>query len=656
MSNSSSARATSAEQPSRRTNSLGFAKIDCHTCSELGDICDRKRPRCGSCSANRRKCGGFAMNLMWKDPIVSRKTSKVTQPRRQPGTCNGHSFKFVRGRLSRKRQPKLSKRDPKQFDERLKSSEFYSTWQLDEVDQVDEIGEVISPSVDSHTLRNGNNELEMFVGSPITLDNLLPSTPSSGSPPASASITQLTGCELGLSIPPIVDFLFNIEMSDCNTPIQPISHAITQGTCEGDGGDDEQETLVFEDSFPLQVTYQNLAHKYHSVLDLYNEKFCVVPLSHDCRNNPFRIRMDFTESFTFLLHAVLAISSHHLAKTNNCSNLDEEMQKHWCTAIRLFSTALGHCNFQPLLDTLLILINIESTQSAYGMSDMHLRGAHRLLRESSAAEECKKSPRLRAQMAMLIWWDVTASLISRREPRLPLPYLETLAQYDDGDGDGWSFFTLTGCPVHLVQAMWRLAGLAHIYERTVNMEWTIFNRLPVDSIMEEVRNFVNYDDFSFHDVGNTSLADVNARRNRFHCIEAWRHAILLYVARVFTPKQDASSIDRIDYYARVIIDSVRCIPPTDAIQKQLLLPIFLAASEVGDDFNRSFVRDYCQHWSNAIHFHQFQTVTALLEEVWMDWDPDTRDTYWWGIKTKQGTGDSANLHEGGWMVQELLLG
>lgn len=71
------------------------------------------------------------------------------------------------------------------------------------------------------------------------------------------------------------------------------------------------------------------------------------------------MRLDFTESFTFLLHAVLAISSHHLAKTNNCSGLMDEMQKHWCAAIRLFSTALSHCNFSPLLDTLLILINIE---------------------------------------------------------------------------------------------------------------------------------------------------------------------------------------------------------------------------------------------------------------------------------------------------------
>lgn len=205
--------------------------------------------------------------------------------------------------------------------------------------------------------------------------------------------------------------------------------------------------------------------------------------------------------------------------------------------------------------------------------------------------------------------------------------------------------------------MWRLSKLANIYEKTMGMEWTIFDRSPVDSIADEVRNYVNCEDFSLRSPAELSC-DVNARRNRFHCIEAWRHAILLYIARVFTPKQDPSSIECIDHYARVITDSVRCIPPTDAVQKQLLLPVFLAACELGDDFNRSFVRQYCRHWSNTIHFNQFETVTALLEEVWSGWDECTRETYWWGIKTQSESvaGSSDNAHQGNWMVRELLLG
>jgi hypothetical protein len=97
----------------RRTNSLGVAKVDCHTCSALKQHCDRQRPRCRMCISNGRKCGGFMMDLTWKNPSTSRKatasprdgcerTSKCNEP---PPQDRPH-FKFVRGRPTRKRRPK----------------------------------------------------------------------------------------------------------------------------------------------------------------------------------------------------------------------------------------------------------------------------------------------------------------------------------------------------------------------------------------------------------------------------------------------------------------------------------------------------------------------------------------------------------------------
>ncbi|KAF4448046.1 fungal specific transcription factor domain-containing [Fusarium albosuccineum] len=635
-------RLSQAKEPSHRTNSLGFAKIDCHTCTELKQKCDRKRPQCGTCLSDRRKCGGFAMNLMWKDPVVPNRSSNRQQ---QPRTRDDHRFKFVRGRPTRKRQPKESKSNSTGFEEMLKASASFSTWQLNGLEgTVSHAGDTCRPASSESSIGSSNDTLDMILD---TLDADFTITNTSDCSQPIESIAQ--PIELETSLLPF-DLTLGLPTYDDPTELVYASasnpEAIESTKSDGDG-----DALDIGHPQPLQVTYQNLAHKYQSVLNMYNEQFCVVPLSQDCPTNPFRVRTDFTESFTFLLHAVLAISSHHLAKMRNCSSLMDEMQKHWSTAIRLFSTALSHCNFSPLLDTLLILINIESTQSAYGMCDMHLRGAHKLLQESSAVETSQQSPRLRAQLAMLIWWDVTASLISRREPRLPAAYLETLAAYDDTDG--WSFFTLNGCPGEFVRAMFRLAKLAYVYERTVSMEWTIFNRLPVDSIVDQVKSYINYEDANIYCTDETD-ADVNARRNRFHCIEAWRHAILLYVARVFTPKQDPSGLQAIDHHARVILDSVRCIPPTDPVQKQLLLPVFLGASEVGDDFNRSFVRQYCHHWSNEIHFYQFETVTVLLEDVWNDWDEATRDTYWWGVKTSHENRERPQ--QGNWMVQELLLG
>ncbi|KAF7559741.1 hypothetical protein G7046_g4404 [Stylonectria norvegica] len=653
-----------AEAP-RRTNSLGFAKTDCHTCAKLHEKCDRKRPQCGACLFNRRKCGGFAMNLMWKAPVVQHQPS--SKPSQQRRASDDHLFKFVRGRASRRRQPKPSRGQSITSDEAPQPSDSCTEWQMKRHDELDgpasnHPSPRISPSPVSSTSwssaawSNGNNVEDLLIGSTRNMaDPVAVSHDSDVSQAAAAATPEPVDYGTDLSIPlPLFDFFLDIPTSSTlpepgvepiadDVPREPLAVAV----------DSKPQMFEFSDLMPLQVTYQNLAHKYQPVLALYNQQFCVMPISHDCPNNPFRMRMDFTESFTFLLHAILAISSHHLAKTSNCSSLIEEMQKHWGTAIKLFSTALGHCNFLPLLDTLLILINIETTQSAYGIVDMHLRGAHELLLDSSAVQRCEQSPDLRAKLAMLIWWDVTASLIARREPRLPMSYLDTLAQYEDGDG--WSFFALNGCPIDLVQAMYRLAKLASIYEKTAAMEWTIFNRLPVDSIADAVKNYHNYESYNLDDTAGPG-PDANARRNRFHCIEAWRHAILLYVTRVFAPRLDLLSIESVDHCTRVILDSTRCIPAASTLQKQLLLPIFLAASEVGDDSSRSFVREYCRHWSKTSHFYQFETVTALLEEVWNDWEEGTRQTYWWGIKTRKENGNDERVHRGNSMPRELLLG
>jgi hypothetical protein len=57
-----------------RTNSLAFAKTDCHTCTANQRRCDRKRPRCGSCSGKNIICGGYPMQLTWSE-------KKQPQPR-----------------------------------------------------------------------------------------------------------------------------------------------------------------------------------------------------------------------------------------------------------------------------------------------------------------------------------------------------------------------------------------------------------------------------------------------------------------------------------------------------------------------------------------------------------------------------------------------
>jgi hypothetical protein len=78
----------------------------------------------------------------------------------------------------------------------------------------------------------------------------------------------------------------------------------------------------------------------------------------DCRSNPFRVQ-NICEGSEFLLHAILAISSQHLAKQKNSPALAVEMQNHQAIALRLFGQALNHTPASILLDTLLLLVNFE---------------------------------------------------------------------------------------------------------------------------------------------------------------------------------------------------------------------------------------------------------------------------------------------------------
>jgi hypothetical protein len=233
-----------------------------------------------------------------------------------------------------------------------------------------------------------------------------------------------------------------------------------------------------------------------------------------------------------------------------------------------------------------------------------------------------------------------------------MSYLDTLVEHEENDG--WSFFALNGCPVEFVMAMARLAKLASIYDQTTKMEWTIFNDLPVRVVVEEVKGFINVEAVSFDDMESLE-GDTGAKLNRFHCIEAWRHAILLYAHRVFQPRQNDYQIRKVEHLARVILDGVRCIPQTAVIQKQLLLPVFLAGSEFETEWDRSFVRQYCKHWSEVSRFYHFESVAELLEGIWSDWNRSTRESYWWGDKIGVKA-ENINEMRTQAMFSEILLG
>lgn len=86
--------------PTGRTNSLGFAKTDCHTCHQLSRHCDRQRPQCATCIKDQRKCAGFAVDLTWDThaPAGNPRAVHIRGERPKRG------FQFVEGGARSKRK------------------------------------------------------------------------------------------------------------------------------------------------------------------------------------------------------------------------------------------------------------------------------------------------------------------------------------------------------------------------------------------------------------------------------------------------------------------------------------------------------------------------------------------------------------------------
>lgn len=119
----------------RRTNSLGRAKSDCHTCSRFSRKCDRQRPRCSTCEQHEVLCGGYVLNLSWTENIcvrsrASRSSSLVaddvivqqdTAPQPPPPASQRSNpevtgpqvrqYRFKAGRPKRRRKPSLPTQD-----------------------------------------------------------------------------------------------------------------------------------------------------------------------------------------------------------------------------------------------------------------------------------------------------------------------------------------------------------------------------------------------------------------------------------------------------------------------------------------------------------------------------------------------------------------
>jgi hypothetical protein len=238
-------------------------------------------------------------------------------------------------------------------------------------------------------------------------------------------------------------------------------------------------------------------------------------------------------------------------------------------------------------------------------------------------------------------------------PKMPEAYLDALMV--DDSMDEATFFALNGCPYSFMKVMWQFAKMAANYKQTL-LELGTFDVQEVGDLVEYLKGWINNNAMSI-EKNEASDEDIDDRMDRFHCIEAWRYAIILYSRRVFRSHQDSADLRVIDHLTRVILDHVRCIRETQMIQKQALLPVFLAAVEVEDENNRHFVRQYCNRWSTTARYSQFETALAAIENIWATYDASQRAVYWWGCKIDNHLwSEEYDDHSSHGIERELLLG
>lgn len=94
----------------KRTNSLAFARSDCHTCASLSDKCDRRRPKCSACIDRGRCCGGFATPLSWDSKrMVNPSSSTAVSNASAAFSSPSKEYRFVKGATN----PRRRRKEPK---------------------------------------------------------------------------------------------------------------------------------------------------------------------------------------------------------------------------------------------------------------------------------------------------------------------------------------------------------------------------------------------------------------------------------------------------------------------------------------------------------------------------------------------------------------
>ncbi|EXJ58333.1 hypothetical protein A1O7_05758 [Cladophialophora yegresii CBS 114405] len=389
-----------------------------------------------------------------------------------------------------------------------------------------------------------------------------------------------------------------------------------------------------------QICFPTLHDKFSGLLNMYDIQFTKYPITNDFSVNPYRYRPETAKGSRHLLHAILAITSHFTLRSPTQATPPAEALDHKNTAMVLYQSALTRTdlynNGLSLLDTTLALWQLEATISALNIWRSRLTDAYQLLELCGGPGIWSSSKRANVQVSMILWWDTMVAMLARTECILPYTYLEAVLRHEGRQP--WTFYELNGCPRELFVPMIQLANLSARKEsRTA--------ALLVSQIEQSLRRY------EYPGAGRGLYLDANTddeeamhiERDKYHCCEGFRYALLIYILRVFTvPKQkqgqnhdhrhqqlQATAQSRISFLSRVCLDHVAACRSTSLIQKQLLFPVFIAGCEMRTVTHREFAAEFCRRWFRKFGYQMFMTVLDVMEAVWTEQDIGHED-FWWG--------------------------
>ncbi|KIW11120.1 hypothetical protein PV08_10420 [Exophiala spinifera] len=640
-----------------RTNSLAFAKSDCHTCKSKQRKCDRQRPICKTCQDAGDKCAGFQTRLVWEgSDLPSRRGDDSRRRHKAParaeasdgaktsGTDGGvikrslpsrkaeREFAFVSSWPPRPRKKHTRKNSVTSKENRPPPS---NTVTATTEDVAPNVNQRVSPHAAFKQKEAVHpNADKVAFARPTMMDPTQVIFPEDGT----YAVWSVDGAreEVPILTSSYIADRWAVDEESHASFAQPWPESVEAGYFQNPMALSKVHHQIpfvmsqrFMTSIPPHVQYASIQDQYSVLLDRYDQEFCKYPITIDLDTNPFRYRRETSRGSKHLFHAIIALACHYRKDYRRDKPPPLEFYEHKNQSVVLYKEALQGSQIQhqslPALDTLLALWCIDTTEAALNDWRTHLSNAYALLELAGGVNTWSLSFRTQTQVAMFLWWDAVVSLTSRRAPTMPYSYFEAVLQWESSPF--WTFFDLVGIPRELLVPLMQFAHLVG-QMNSKNMSQKTLRKIVTEIESNLKGHHSLQEDLESDDTDEDKLQEA---RDRFHCCEAIRHSLQIYAIRVF-PDQNipvARRSARLKYLSRLSLDHVISIRTSSDTLKQLLLPIFFAGAETDDQRHKDFIRGYCERWYGVFGYDMFPTTAEILEEVWAS-QLMVHQELWWG--------------------------